>query len=173
MDPITYEKYNILKQYTHIYKHIWSIQNNTERNAYINNLYVSLNEGEPYIIDQYYTFNASVGMPNVLNIIKAYVYFNHYHYHFDIHLFKNNKFLSNHYTLTPSLKSNIKLYQHCIKYNNKLKQLLYFYIFKFVFPKDITFNIASYLMGEPHQISPNTETSTPSGSSSHSRNIRV
>ena len=109
MDPPTFEKYNILKQYSHVYKTIWSITNNTERNAYINNIYVSLNEGKPYIIDQYYTFNPSVGMPKVLTIIKAYVYFNHYQYHFDIQLFKNNKFLSNHYTLTPTLKTNTKL----------------------------------------------------------------
>ena len=174
MDPWTFKKYNVLKKDIPVYKTIWSIKNNNERNAYINNLYVCLNNEEPYIVNQYYTFNASVGMPNVLNIITAYVYFNHYHYHFDIHLFKNNKFLSRHYTLTPTLKSNTKLYQHCIKYNNQLKQLLYFYIFKLAFPKDVTFYIASYLMvGEPHQISPNTESRSTSGGCGHSRNIRI
>ena len=87
MDPPTFKKYNILKGDAPIYKSIWSIKNNQERNTYINNLYVCLNKKEPYIIKQYYTDNWSIGMPKVLNIINAYAYFNHYHYHYDIHLY--------------------------------------------------------------------------------------
>jgi hypothetical protein len=158
MNKSTFDKYNILKKDKYIYKYIWTIKNNNKRNAYINFLYVCLND-DPYIITKYYT-NSSMGMPKVLNIITAYIYFNHYHYHFDIHFFKNN-IISNIYTLTPNINSytklyypyinsNTKLYLQCIKYNNKFKQLLYLYIFKLSFPKDITCSIAEYLMGETY-----------------------
>ena len=155
MDRDTFLKYNILKKDKTIYKYIWAIKNNNERNAYINYLYVCLNKEDPYIIKKYYTENNISGMPKVLNILKAYVYFNHYHYHFDIHIFKNKKLISNQYTLTPTTKlyhigyvPRYELYQQCIKYNNQIKQLLYLYIFKLSFPKDITFHIVSYLLGK-------------------------
>ena len=184
MDQSTFKKYNILKKDKTIYKYIWTIKNNNERNAYINYLYVCLNKDDPYIIEKYYTDNLVAGMPNVFNIIKAYVYFNHYNYRFDIHLFKNNKLISNQYTLTPTIKYKTKLYhigsvpryelyQQCIKYNNQIKQLLYFYIYQLTFPKDITFCIASYLMGEPNKIGPDTKPCTTPSSCCHSRNISI
>ena len=179
MDKDTYKKYNVLKNNNTIYQSIWCIKNNMDRNAYIHYLYVCLNKDDPYIIHQYYTDNASVGMPKVLNVRKLYVYFNHYHYQFEfeIQVFKNQNCISTRSSIRQPLVYMIDptsyLYQRCVKYNNILKQLLYLYIVKIGFPKGIAYHIGSYLMGEPNQISPDTETRTTPSSRSHSRYISV
>lgn len=177
MDRSTLIKYNMLKNNNIIYQYIWSIKNNNLRNAYINYLCVCLNKDDPYIINEYYT-NSSVGMPRILNVIKAYVYFNHYHNMFEIQVFKNNSYIPDFglitlQTLKPIIRSNSNFYKECVKYQNKITQLLYFEIFKMSLPKEINCLILYYLTGKPDKISSYTESSTSSCCSSHSRNISV
>lgn len=176
MDGPTLKKYNMLKNNNIIYSYIWSITNNNLRNTYINYLCVCLNEDSPYIIDEYHT-NSSVGMPRILNVITANVYFNHYHNRFDIHMFKNNncyleRFQQTLHNLKYIINPTSKLYNKCVKYNITTN-LLYLYIFKKSLPKDINCLVLSYLTGETYQISSDTEAGTPSGRSGHSRNISI
>ena len=79
---IIFDKYNQIKNNNAIYKKIWSIKNNMERNNYINYIYSTVIKNK--FIHQYYQDNPSVGMPKQLHKLLYTIYFNKYTYRFNI-----------------------------------------------------------------------------------------
>lgn len=113
MDTIIYKKYTLLKTNKNIWKKIWSIKNNDNRNKYINSLLIHYINYE--LIDLYYKDNISIGMPNKKYEIYYDIYFNIYSLDFDIIIY---------YTI-----DNIKQYSNYI-YQNGQPEDIYLYLIK-------------------------------------------
>ena len=166
MDSIIYKKYTLLKTNNYIWKKIWAIKNNDNRNKYINFLLIHYINHE--LIDLYYKDNLSIGMPNKKYEIYYDIYFNVYSLDFDIiiyHVIDNIKQYSN-YTYQNGQPEDIFLYlmkSFLIKntrlLNNLLKQLQYYktkwyYYLQYLIQKitfknrlyDMDYHILSYLM---------------------------
>ena len=111
MDSIIYKKYTLLKTNNNIWKRIWSIKNNDNRNKYINSLLIHYINHK--FIDLYYKDNISIGMPNKKYEIYYDVYFNVYSLDFDIIIY---------YTI-----DNIKQYSN-YTYQNGQPEDIYFYL---------------------------------------------
>ena len=85
MDPFIYKKYKLLKTNTNIWKQIWAIKHNNNRNKYIDSLLIHYIDNE--FIDLYYKDNISIGMPNKKYEVYYDIYFNIYSLDFNIILY--------------------------------------------------------------------------------------
>lgn len=166
MDSIIYKKYTLLKTNNNIWKKIWSIKNNDNRNKYIDSLLIHFINYE--LIDLYYKDNLSIGMSNKKYEIYYDIYFNIYSLDFDIiihHMIDNIKQYSNSiyqncqpediflYLMKSTLIKNTNILNSLYKHLQNYKEIWYYYLEKLIKQitntnklYDMNDHILSYLM---------------------------
>ena len=103
MNQDTFNKYTLfIKDNKYIWKHIWSINNNTIRNTFITNNYISILKN--YSINYYFLENLIVGMPKLIKNKTIDIYLNKYDMTLDIEFFDK----TNEITRSNILYKNIK-----------------------------------------------------------------
>ena len=163
MDSITYKKYTLLKTNNYIWKKIWSIKDNDNRNEYINTLLLYYIKYK--CIDFYNKDTINIGMPKKKYEIYYDLFFNLYTLKFDIIIYytiDNIKQYSNYtykngqpediflYLMKHSLIKNTHLLNNLLKQLQFYKNKWYYYLQHLV--KQITYNNGLYDM-EHHILS--------------------
>ena len=165
MNKIIFDKYNQIKNNNSIYKTIWSIKNNNERNNYIDYIYSTVIEDK--LIYQYYRDNPNIGMPKLLDKIFFTIYFNKYTYRFDIKIYKQiykqdniyfskrliiqslNAVLPDRILFLSNIKNNYNrniIHKTIKNYYNKYLLFLEIILEKLSYIKEIQSTIKSYLI---------------------------
>lgn len=136
MNQDIFNKYTLfIKNNKYVWKHIWSIQNNNNRNTFITNNYIHILKN--YSINYYFIENMINGMPKLIKNKTIDIYLNKYDMTLDIEffdktneinrsniLYKNIKYSLNN-TLSDFQNIFIQLSpRYYIRDSYKLKQLI-------------------------------------------------
>ncbi len=163
MDYNTFYIYNeIISNNKYLYKKLWSINKNEDRNKFINAIYRQIFKAK--IRDKFIT-NWRIGMPDIKKIYYCTCYYNYYNYTLDIFIHSNKQDVTV-YNLVKKINihdtNNLMLYNELAKYcdnyelvlniHNNTKKIyveffnyLYFFLKMNNIPKDIINLIKNYL----------------------------